>query len=210
MISLIKNKIFKIFNDIEKLHLKFCKRILGVHSKSTNLAVYAELGRTPLILQISTTVAKFWLRINNPSFKDTLVGEAGKICMDLNLQPTSFTKYLLELCNIKVNSLKNFIIPQKELENFCHCLKNILKERFVDYWKDNIQQSGNQGKLRTFKRLKINFEFEKYIAEIGNIKHRQAITKLRISAHRLPVETGRYCNVPYDERICQHCNLNEV
>ena len=118
--------------------------------------------------------------------------------MDLNLQPTSFTKYLLELCNIKVNSLKNFIIPQKELENFCHCLKNILKERFVDYWKDNIQQSGNQGKLRTL------------IAEIGNIKHRQAITKLRISAHRLPVETGRYCNVPYDERICQHCNLNEV
>ena len=173
----------KIFNDIEKLHLKFCKRILGVHSKSTNLAVYAELGRTPLILQISTTVAKFWLRINNPSFKDTLVGEAGKICMDLNLQTTSFTKYFLELCNIKVNSLKNFIIPQKELENFCHCLKNILKERFVDYWKDNIQ-----GKLRTFKRLKINFEFKKYIAEIGNIKHRQAITKLRISAHRLPVK----------------------
>jgi hypothetical protein len=57
-----------------------------------------------------------------------LVGEAGKICMDLNLQPTSFTKYLLELCNIKVNSLKNFIIPQKELENVCHCLKNILKD----------------------------------------------------------------------------------
>jgi hypothetical protein len=108
--------------------------------------------------------------------------------MDLNLQPTSFTKYLLELCNIKVNSLKNFIIPQKELENFCHCLKNILK--FVDYWKDNIQQSVDQGKLRTFKRLKIIFEFEKYISEIGNIKHRQANTKLRISAHRLPVETA--------------------
>jgi hypothetical protein len=122
------------------------------------------------------------LRINNPSLKDTLVGEAGKICMDLNLQrTTSFTKYLLELCNIKVNSLKNFIIPQKELENFCHCLKNILK--FVDYWKDNIQQSVNQGKLRTFKRLKIIFEFEKYISEIGNIKHRQAI--LQSSEFRL-------------------------
>jgi hypothetical protein len=84
-------------------------------------------------------------------------------------------------------------------------LKNSLKERFVDYWKDNIQQSGKQT-IRTFKRLKIHLEFEKYISEIGNI-HRQAITKLRISAHRLPVETGRYCNVPYKERICQHCNL---
>jgi hypothetical protein len=65
-----KNKIFKISNDIEKLHLKFCKRIMGVHPspKSTNLAVYAELGRIPLILQISTMVTKFWLRINNPLF----------------------------------------------------------------------------------------------------------------------------------------------
>ena len=54
-----KSKIFKISNDIEKLHLKFCKRILGVHSKSTNLAVYAELGRMPLIIQIATMVVNF-------------------------------------------------------------------------------------------------------------------------------------------------------
>ena len=122
----LKDNLRNVINSDEARN----KLDLGVHSKSTNLAVYAELGRTPLSLQISTTVAKFWLRINNPSFKDTLVGEAGKICMDLYLQPTSFTKYLLELCNIKMNSLKNFIIPQKELENFCHCLKNILKRKF--------------------------------------------------------------------------------
>ena len=60
-----KNTIFAIKSDIEKLHIKFCKRILGVHSKSTNLAVYAELGRTPLIIQAYTMMSKFWLRINN-------------------------------------------------------------------------------------------------------------------------------------------------
>ena len=36
-------------HELEKFHLKFCKRILGVHSKSTNVAIYAELGRLPLI-----------------------------------------------------------------------------------------------------------------------------------------------------------------
>jgi hypothetical protein len=42
-----------------------------------------------------------------------------------------------------------------------------------------------------------------------NVKTRQAVLiRLRISAHRLPVETGRYSNVPYDRRICQHCDLN--
>ena len=30
-VDVFKNKIFKMYNDAEKLHLKLCKRILGVH-----------------------------------------------------------------------------------------------------------------------------------------------------------------------------------
>ena len=37
-------------DDIEKLHMKFCKIFLGVHSKASNLAVYSELGRYPLVI----------------------------------------------------------------------------------------------------------------------------------------------------------------
>ena len=54
-----------------------------------------------------------------------------------------------------------------------------------------IQQQENQGKLRTFKKFKTNLNFEEYLNEISNIKHRQVVTKLRISSHRLPVESGR-------------------
>ena len=85
-----------------------------------------------------------------------------------------------------------------------------MKDLYVEYWKEQIQQGGNQGKLRTFKVFKTNFHFEKYITKVSNFKHRQAVTKLRISSHKLPVETGRYTNSPYNERICKHCNLNEV
>ena len=38
----------------------------------------------------------------------------------------------------------------------------------------------------------------------------QAVTKLRISAHKLTVETGGYNNTPYNDRIYKLCNLNEV
>ena len=41
-------KHFDKIDPIEKLHLRNCKSILGVHSKVTNLAVYSELGRYPL------------------------------------------------------------------------------------------------------------------------------------------------------------------
>ncbi len=45
-IEMFKKKFFSMNSDIEKLHIKFCKRILG--AKSTNLAVIAELGRYPM------------------------------------------------------------------------------------------------------------------------------------------------------------------
>jgi hypothetical protein len=35
---------------------------------------------------------------------------------------------------------------------------------YVNYWKDHIQQGGNQGNLRTFK-----INFEKYTSEISNV-----------------------------------------
>ena len=168
--------------------------------------MYGELGRAPLIIQIATFITKYWLRIKSSTFSDTLAGEAARVCMDSNLQPVVFTKYLLQLCDIEVNNFKDFVIPPNEQGNFCHYLKNKLQTFYTEYWKEQIQQGGNNGKLRVYKKLKINFGFEK----IHNFKDRQAITKLRISAHKLPVETGRYVNVAYNERLCEHCDLNEI
>ena len=62
---MFKKKFFRMILNVEKL-IKFCKlRVLGVHSKSTNLAAIDELGRYPMIVQISTLVIKYWLRINS-------------------------------------------------------------------------------------------------------------------------------------------------
>ena len=53
------------------------KLILGVHSKTCNLAVRSELGRGPVHVKIYTSVLKYWARINhelkdNPVIMDTL------------------------------------------------------------------------------------------------------------------------------------------
>ena len=45
---------------------------------------------------------------------------------------------------------------------------------------------------------------------LDNIRHRTATTKLRISCHKLHIETGRYNRTPLEERICRHCNLNTI
>ena len=39
---------------------------------------------------------------------------------------------------------------------------------------------------------------------------RRRLTKFRLSAHKLLIETGRYKGIPRNERLCERCLLGEV
>ena len=39
---------------------------------------------------------------------------------------------------------------------------------------------------------------------------RKALVKLRISSHKLLIETGRYDNIPRNERVCNVCNRKTI
>ena len=46
--------------DIERLHLKLCKTLLGVCQSTSNAAVYGELGLVPLYINRYVQVIKYW------------------------------------------------------------------------------------------------------------------------------------------------------
>ena len=46
---------------------------------------------------------------------------------------------------------------------------------------------------------------EKYFSVIQNLEMRSYLAKFRISAHKLPIETGRYINTERQNRICTLC-----
>ena len=63
--------------------------------------------------------------------------------------------------------------------------------------------------MRTYRKVKTieNYRCEDYLHQVTNIRHRNIMTKLRLSNHRLAIETGRYMR-PYqkpNERICPLC-----
>jgi superfamily II helicase len=76
-------------------------------------------------------------------------------------------------------------------------------------WQQRNESMKN-GKLKTYLALKTNFGLEKYLTILNNFHYKRSICRLRISSHRLQIETGRYRNVPRDERICQQCSENEI
>ena len=49
-----------------------------------------------------------------------------------------------------------------------------------------------------------------YLDRPDNYIHKPYISKMRISAHNLNIETGRFYNLDRHERVCSMCNLNVV
>ena len=52
-----------------------------------------------------------------------------------------------------------------------------------------------ENKLRTYVKLKHKFENEHYLISVKKLSARSAMTKLRISAHDLNIETGHTQNL---------------
>ena len=74
---------------------------------------------------------------------------------------------------------------------------------------------GRGNKLRTYRLFKKKYELEKYLLDIKDFYDRISLTKLRISAHPLRIEKGRYerlngKELSAEERICKYCNSNNV
>ncbi len=51
---------------------------------------------------------------------------------------------------------------------------------------------------------------EQYLGILRSPEHRKSITRLRISAHGLNIERGRYQGTPRSSRTCLRCNSGEV
>ena len=57
-------------------------------------------------------------------------------------------------------------------------------------------------KLSLYSKLKNEVRFESYLDLIKNVKTRVAVTKMRISCHLVPIESGRYKKIPSVESLC--------
>ena len=52
------------------------------------------------------------------------------------------------------------------------------------------------GKLRTYNLIKGDFNSDKYLNLVRNIKHRVNLSKFCLSNHRLLIEVGRHLKLP--------------
>ena len=80
---------------------------------------------------------------------------------------------------------------------------------YKDIWEKQLKEQSN-GKLCTYIKFKFSFGFEKYLTLIKNFEQRRRLTRFRISAHGLLIETVRYQGILRQDRICTRCTSGEI
>ena len=196
----------------EKLHLKFCRRILQVHSKTVNLGVYGDLGRVPIFLDQAIHAVKYFYHL---------------ILSDENRILKSFYRIVEKLDNSKLvkfartmHDIIGISIPfnAKHASRNIRCIRKYLYNEFQVYWREMSSTDFAKGKtgnnkLRSYREYKNIFKTEKYI-QLCDPVARKHIAQIRLSAHKLNIESGRYNAhnryIPPAERICNNCTLNKT
>ena len=183
----------------DKLHLKFCKSILGVHKSATNFAVLSELGRFPLHFDIIRSMLSYWYRLENQSQSFPLLYNAYCESKQLFQQNTPSWYGSIHFLTNSIDGTNNLLSVTKQ--KFKRALRDYLFKYFIKEWNSKFTIHADK-KLSCYSTFKQNFGQENYLRLLKNFEQRRSLTRFRISAHRLNIERGRYQGIPRQERYC--------
>jgi hypothetical protein len=179
--------------------LKFSKFILGVGKHCPNMSIFGETAAIPFLARAHIHMLKFWHRIKDLD-ESTLVNMAYRENIEMN---TNWCKTIQVL-----NATYNLHSREHNSDDFPNLVKTTINNDFIEFWKSRITNPAIEKKLTLYAKTKKEFEIDAY-TDLP-FRDRQIISKFLCVSHRLKVETGRHMNVPREERICEHCTLNEV
>ena len=87
----------------------------------------------------------------------------------------------------------------------------VAKQSLMDLAYQKIDSFiNNSNKCLMYKHLPKQRILQQYLVKNMSPKCRKIITKFRVSAHKLSIETGRYDAVTRNNRKCAKCNLDEI
>ena len=193
---------------IERVQLRFLKHILNIRSSTDNCIVYGETGVYPIAIDIQTRIISYWSKLiesgSNPLAASVYTHLKSKYdSCPAEIRHKRFAwldnvKNILTSCGF-INIWRTQSFPNKLwLKN---AIQQKLRDIFIGEWFRTIEESRS---CMTYKLIKNKFEFETYLLNTPQ-RYMKSMIQFRTRNHKLPVETGRWNNTPYDQRKCPLC-----
>ena len=195
---------------IERVHMLFCKQLLGVKTSTQNDIIYGDLGRTNYYTRRVYIIIKYWLKV---VYSDNRKNINQMYRMMLN--DITDRQNIQNCASLVRNTLSNLGFRDVWLEQgvgdvnkFLSALKLRLSDNFIQNWRARLAESS---RASFYNPISI-FKFQPYLDKVLTKKFRVALSRLRMSSHRLLIEAGRWTKprrTPRDQRLCTICNKIE-
>ena len=190
-------------HPIERFFMMFCKQLLGVRRQTTNNGVLLDLGLVPITFHAKKLAVRNWERIQQNKGNSLLLAShkyaiREKLPWESTMRETFAGNGLHEtFLSLMTNTLDG------------RSPANILIKRLIDqYHQTSLESINNSNKTKLLSLLKHTPGTELYLSQVKNTNHRKAMSKLRLSAHTLEIERGRWgrhSDTSSAERYCTYC-----
>ena len=170
------------YSDIEKKYISALRALLGVREATPANIVLLETGMPTFKELVRTRTAKFVKKNIRADKDETPLAKSYKTCQEKSTKGYRYIKGVLDNSND-------------------HTLDK-LKEQF---------NSATGTRASTYRLLNPDYEVHPVYTSTEYIDEKKRITfsRLRLSSHRLKVETGRWSRIPRENRVCS-CNAGAI
>jgi hypothetical protein len=188
------------FNKNEIVQNRAARSFLGVHRFAPCDGMQGDLGWISCRSRRKTNMIRFWNRM-------------------LKMDDTRLTKQIFmwdhNIANNNWNTEVKQIFEELSLDNKFYnreiadadLLGTEIKKYEETCWRERCL---SKPKLRTYHKIKQTLETESYVKCNLNRKERSLLAQLRFGILPLKIETGRFENLPLENRICELCRLNKT
>ena len=196
-------------HTIERVHLQYWKKLLGVKKNTQNDFVYGEFGRTSLAMRRCYIIIKYWFKILTSDENKYIKYIYKMMLSDLADRPNKVNWAYLVKDLLSTMGFYEVWLGQGvgNVGVFLKLFKQRLNDNFIQNWNDRLNNSNRASFYCTIA----DFSLKPYLDSINVLKFRTALARLRVSSHKLEIEAGRWARPykPVDERKCNFCNCRE-
>jgi hypothetical protein len=186
--------------SIEKVHLQFLKRILGVKKSTVSSHVRGEFGRHPVVMNIWMLIMKYFFRLQNMD-ESRLLRKAFEQSKALASCGVHSWYYYADL------GLRS-IAEDYECKGSLF-MADRMREIHIQRWRSDLQRGGTR--RDTYLAITSGvFKPQPYLEDIKSKANRRMLARFRTGSHTLRIETGRWSNEAQKARLCPACTSASI
>ena len=162
--------------QLERIHMLFCKHLLGVKTATQNYFVYGELGRTNYYTRRIYIIIKYWFKVIYAYERKYI-----RKIYNVMLNDIADRQNIQNWASLVINTLANLGFFEVWLAQGVGDMNKfllILKQRFADHFLQNWSERLEASSRASFYKHICIFKFQPYLDKVVTRKFTVALSKL--------------------------------